>query len=59
MLVGPVYSISARRRRAAAEWRTGTETRVRTDPTIWASLRVQVPDWQRGKRNPLKKAAGL
>lgn len=67
MFVAPAFSvemdvcsaaISVRRRRAAAEWRTGIETRARTLDMMWASRRVHVP-LTSGKRNPLKNAAGL
>lgn len=50
--VVPAYSISAMRMRAAAEWRTGIETRLRTAAMMTASLRVQSPSWQSGKRSP-------
>ena len=52
-------AISVRRNSAAAEWRTGTDTRTRTEEIMSASRRVQLPSVKRGKRKPLKKAAGL
>lgn len=52
-------AMSQRRRRAAAEWRTGIETRVMTLETMCASRRVHVPPATRGKSSPLKKQAGL
>lgn len=44
---------------AAAECRTGIEILARTAEMMCASLSVQVPLPTRGKRKPLKKAAGL
>ena len=52
-------AISVKRNRAAAEWRTGTETRTKTEETIVASRSVQFPSVRSGNRNPLKNAAGL
>lgn len=52
-------AMSQRRRSAAAEWRTGIETRAITLETMCASRRVHVPPPTRGKSNPLKKHAGL
>ena len=52
-------AISVRRRSAAAECKTGMETRTRTLEMMWASLRVHLPPETRGNRKPLKKAAGL
>ena len=69
MLVAPALSddeievcsaaISVKRNKAAAEWRTGTDTRTRTEEMIVASRRVQLPSVKSGNRKPLKKAAGL
>ena len=42
--LGPAYSISATFKTAAAECSPGIETFDRTEPTIAASFRVQVPD---------------
>jgi hypothetical protein len=44
---------------AAAECRTGTETRTRTAEMMCASRSVQVPLPTKGNRNPLNHAAGL
>jgi len=44
---------------AAAEWRTGTETRASTADTMCASRSVQVPLATKGNRKPLNHAAGL
>lgn len=52
-------AISVRRSSAAAEWRTGTDTRTRTEETIVASRSVQLPSVRSGNKKPLKKAAGL
>lgn len=45
-------AISQRVLIAAAEWRTGIETRAKTPDTMCASRKVQVPDATRGKRKP-------
>ena len=57
--VGPVYSISASRSKAAAEWSTGMETFESTEPMMAASFNVTPPPSQSGNKMPLKKAAGL
>lgn len=50
--VVPEYGISARRRRAAAEWTTGIEVRFMTLLTMTASRSVHDPLWQRGSSKP-------
>lgn len=57
-LFGPEYGISAILRRAADEWRDGMLTLVRTEARITDSRRVG-DCWRRGRRRPLKNAAGL
>lgn len=52
-------AISHIRSSAAAECRTGIETRAMTLETMAASRKVHVPLATRGKRRPLKKQAGL
>lgn len=52
-------AISVRRKRAAAECKTGIETRTITLETMCASRRVHVPSLTNGNKKPLKKAAGL
>lgn len=52
-------AMSHMRSNAAAECRTGMDTRAITDETMCASRRVQVPLETRGKSRPLKKQAGL
>lgn len=44
---------------AAAECKTGMDTRTSTELMICASLNVQVPEASRGNSRPLKKQAGL
>lgn len=41
--LGPVYSMLLKRRRAAAEWRTGIEILVRTEAMMVASFKVHPP----------------
>lgn len=41
--LGPVYSMLLKRRRAAAEWRTGMEILVRTEAMMVASFKVHPP----------------
>lgn len=52
-------AMSHRRSKAAAECRTGMDTRAITEETMCASRRVQVPLETSGKSSPLKKQAGL
>ena len=51
-LLVPLYSISAMRRSAAAEWSTGRLTRLMTLVRMTASLSVQLPAWQSGSNRP-------
>lgn len=52
-------AISHNRSNAAAECKTGIDTRAMTDETMCASRSVHVPVAMSGNSNPLKKQAGL
>lgn len=52
-------AISVNLNRAAAECRTGMDTRASTEAIMVAARSVQLPSVSNGNRNPLKNAAGL
>ena len=54
-LLVPDQSISAIRSSAAAECRTGSDTRFMTDPKMTASRSVQLPAWHSGSSSPYGK----